>query len=277
NVVIFGLNLFVFPDNRGSEGLGDWFALSTPEVLHGQVWRLVTYAFLHDTHGLGHIAFNMIALWIFGRGVEAIYGSREFLLFYLTGALAAGVGNVVLDVILGSASSAVGASGAVMATSMLYAMYYPRHQIWIFGILPIEMRWLVVLYVGYDLLPVVRQLQGIEGSDGVAHAAHLSGLLYGFLYKHFDLRYTRGGEPRGGGSWNIGRLWRNWTRRRSVRIYHPETNEQPAGPTRAELSAQVDALLQKISEQGEASLTETEREFLRDASRRLREGRAGQR
>jgi hypothetical protein len=157
---------------------------------------------------------------------------------------------------------------------MLYAMYYPRHQIWIFGIFPIEMRWLVAIYVAYDLFPVIQQLQGDRGSDGVAHAAHLSGLLYGFLYKRFDLRYTRSGGI--GESWNIGRLWRNWTRRRNVRIYHPEMNEQrPTGPSRAELSAQVDALLQKISEQGEASLTETEREFLRDASRRLREGRAG--
>src|SRR5579871_5792053 len=81
-------------------------------VFEGQVWRLVTYAFCHDTHGIWHILFNMFGVWIFGQAVEELYGSREFLLMYLTAAVVAGLAHLGLTFAVGGPPvGAVGASG----------------------------------------------------------------------------------------------------------------------------------------------------------------------
>jgi membrane associated rhomboid family serine protease len=106
--------------------VNEWLELKTSLVLRGQVWRLVTAAFLHDRGGVFHILFNMLALFWFGVTLESMYGGREFLIFYLAGAVAASLAHVGLDLYLGSNVPAVGASGAVMAVLMVYAIHYPR-------------------------------------------------------------------------------------------------------------------------------------------------------
>jgi hypothetical protein len=113
---------------------------------------------------------------------------------------------------------------------------------------------------------VLVELGGRNSLDQVAHAAHLGGLLYGYLYKRFDLRYTR---LLAGWSWpQFRRLVRTAARRRpdSVRIYEPPEDRVPT----PELSRRVDEILAKISAQGESSLTESERELLKEASRRYK-------
>ena len=95
-------------------------------VYQGQVWRLLTHAFCHDRYGVFHILFNMLFLYWFGCTLESMYGSREFLLFYLAAAVFAGLAFVGLDLYTGSRIPGIGASGAVMAVTMLYAMHFPR-------------------------------------------------------------------------------------------------------------------------------------------------------
>jgi len=254
-------NVAVFVLQNFSPSVTNALDLDPAQVAHGQIWRLVTYAFCHLPNDLLHILFNMLFVWWFGKALESMYGRREFLLFYLTAATIAGICFLGLRLFLGELNPAIGASGAVMAIVMVYAMHFPRQQIYLMGIIPLEIRWLVVFYVIFDGFPVLASLSGQGSSDGVAHAAHLGGLAFGFFYKTRGLRLER--------LWNrIGQ--RSFSRisgpRRKLPIYQPRDEiREPHN-----LEEQVDRILAKIHAQGEASLTDDEREILTKASRKYR-------
>jgi membrane associated rhomboid family serine protease len=236
----------------------EWLQLETRKVLHGQVWRLLTSAFCHDRTAIWHLLFNMLFLYWFGLTLESMYGSREFLLFYLSAAIVASLAYVGLDLLTGESLPAIGASGAVMAVTMLYAIHYPRSVIYIMFVIPVEVRWLVVLYVIFDLHPVLLALAGDHMVTGIAHAAHLGGLAFGFLYWRFDLRLAplmdRLRMPR----WN-----RLFGPRREFQVFRPTRDD-----VEDDVDAQVDDILRKIRDQGEASLSRREQEILISASRR---------
>lgn len=242
--------------------VASFLSLTSDGVMSGQVWRLVTYAFCHS--GVMHIVFNMLCLWWVGRVIEDRQGTREFFGLYLIAAIVAGLANLALNAaFLDRPSSTVGGSGALMAVMAIYAILFPRQQIMFMGLVPVEMRWLIAGYVVMDTMPIWAAMSGRQVNDGVAHAAHLGGLLFGFAYQIFDLRLTNWLPSRGVRSW-----WRERERRQSMRLYTPDSEpvaEEPA------LDTQVDDILRKIHEQGEASLTAAERQLLMEASRRIRE------
>lgn len=228
-----------------------WLDLEAADLASFQVWRLVTYGFCHGN--LGHIFWNMLILWMFGRHVEPIYGSREFLSFYLVAVVISGLCHVLLELFTVS-SGVIGASGGVMAVTMLTAMHFPRMQILVMLVIPVELRWLAVLYVVGDLM-------GLTGApDGVAHAAHLGGAVFGLAYKYYDLRVST--FFRGFALPNL-RHVRRRVARPKVKLYKPAAEAE-------NLSEQVDAILAKIHEQGEASLTDREREVLKRASQQYK-------
>lgn len=266
NVAVFVLQLMTDDPLTGRGGVTEWLMLSPSAVLHRfEIWRLLTYAFCHASD-ITHIAGNMIFLWICGSQIEPIYGQREFLRFYLTAAILSGLGYLCFELVTGGDSPSLGASGAVMAVSMLCAMYYPSMKILVMFVLPIELRWLVAIYVIYDTYPVLLALRGTNSFDHVAHSAHLSGLLYGYLYRRFDLRFSR---LLAGWSWpKMKRMVRTATtgKPENVRIYSPPEE----AVTIPDLKLRVDEILAKISAQGEASLTDSEREILKEASRRFK-------
>ncbi|NOX55252.1 MAG: rhomboid family intramembrane serine protease [Planctomycetes bacterium] len=252
-------NIAVFLLQNVSPYVQYWLELDPAAVVRGQVWRLVTYSFCHAREQLLHIIFNMLFVWWFGRALETMFGSREFLLFYLTAALIAGLSFVGLQFMVHDLSPAIGASGAVMAIVMVYAMYYPRQQILIWGIIPVEIRWLVVFYLVFDGWPVLVSLTSGGGGDGIAHAAHLGGLAFGFLYKRQGWRLeTWAARIRWPGA---GRVFRP---RPKLRVFHPEDDAPD------DLDEQVDRILEKIYVHGEASLTEAERALLKKASRKYK-------
>jgi membrane associated rhomboid family serine protease len=265
NVVVFVLQLLTRDSPTG--GVSAWLMLSSDSVVkHWELWRLVTYAFCHAPDSLMHLAGNMLFLWMMGSQIEPIYGQREFLRFYLTGALLAGLGFLGFEAVIGGRGYLLGASGAVMAVTMVCAMYYPSMTILFMFVIPIELRWLVPMYVAFDMYPVLLQLGGARALDHVAHSAHLAGLAYVFLYKKYDLRYTR---LLAGWSWpRLKRLVKASTTRKPehVRIYQPPEASVPT----PDLKLRVDEILSKISAQGESSLTESEREILKEASRRYK-------
>lgn len=270
SVVVFVLQLVTRHDGppgfaMPSSVVGDWLELSPNTLLHGQVWRVVTYAFCHDIRSgfPFHLLFNMLFLWWFGKTLELMYGSREFLFFYLSAAAFAGLAFVGLSLVLREHAAAIGASGAIMAIMMVYAMHFPRQRIYIWGIIPLEIRWLVVAYVAFDLWPILEQLGGRAPGDGVAHSAHLGGLLFGFLYKRYNIRLS--GFVAGQKVPRFGGLFR---RKQKFRIYEPSAHESHETPD--DLEAKVDRILEKISRDGEGSLTESEREILKTASRRYK-------
>lgn len=238
-----------------------WLELDARKVLRGQIWRLLTCAFCHDRLSVFHILFNMLFLWWFGITLERMYGSREFLLFYIAAALVASLAYVGLELATGSNIPAIGASGAVMGVTMLYACFYPRHTIRILFLIPVEIRWIVLFYVIFDLHPVLLALAGDPQYTGVADAAHLGGLAFGFVYWKTSLRL----EP----------YWDALTRLRlpggrRLRVYREPPAQYQRRPRRPAADDQVDQILQKISEQGLDSLTDQERRALEDASRRYK-------
>ncbi|HET6323544.1 MAG TPA: rhomboid family intramembrane serine protease, partial [Planctomycetaceae bacterium] len=152
--VIFGDQVFVRQTSVVTEAL----ALDPSRVLHGEIWRLVTYSFCHEAGGgfPWHILFNMLFVGWWGTTLERMYGTREFVLFYLTAALAAGLAFLGLSFLQGDPTPAIGASGAVMAIMALYAIFYPREEILLFFFLRVQIRFLVLGYLIYDLYPVLQ-------------------------------------------------------------------------------------------------------------------------
>ncbi|HLQ43592.1 MAG TPA: rhomboid family intramembrane serine protease [Planctomycetaceae bacterium] len=248
----------VRPERMRISVVEDWCQFETDKVLHGQIWRLMTSSFCHDTNSLWHLLLNMLFLYWAGEALEFSYGSREFLLLYLTAAVVASLTYFTLDLLTPATGPMIGASGAVMAVLMLFAIHYPRHTIRLFFFFPLEMRWLILLYVAYDLHPVLLALGGRDLSTGVAHAAHLGGFAFGFFYWKYQLRL----EP----------LWDRLTRRlpRFERSASPSRSEAATFSAPDPLDEEVDDLLRKIHEQGEASLTDAERDVLKVASERYK-------
>jgi membrane associated rhomboid family serine protease len=239
----------------------DLFMLDAPAVLHGQVWRLLTYAFLHDPHRFSHILFNMLALWIFGTDMEAVYGRREFLAFYLLSAVAGGLASVAAWTFGLATPFCLGASGATVAVTILFAMHFPTREIYIFGILPMQAWLLAAVMVLADSFGLI---SGIN--RGVAVAVHLGGAAFAFLYYKSQVRVS--------GLWPD---WRGWWRARTrprLRVYReepiyhaPVATLPPGDPDLDEhLEAKLDAVLEKVARYGQSSLTDSERKVLMRAS-----------
>ncbi|GAB4160215.1 MAG: rhomboid family intramembrane serine protease [Planctomycetaceae bacterium] len=267
NVVVFLLQLMtrdpVFaPQIVG--GLTSWLSLNlsnivNPDPTQGfQIWRLLTYGFCHGN--FTHIFFNMFVLWMFGRVIEPIYGSREFLFFFLGGVLISGVCHVLMQAVQQNPAGVVGASGGVMAVVFLTAATFPRMEVLLMFVFPIQLRFLAVLYAVVDILGALNP----QGSN-VAHFAHLGGAGFGIAYKYLGWRLS--------GMWDtiIRKIGRHRIRstRPKVKIYRPHDSIQ-SEPSQEEMKRRVDEILEKIHKHGEASLTDKEREFLSDASRRYR-------
>ncbi len=132
NVAVFILQ------NMDLGGVTDALELSLWDIQHFQIWRLVTYGFCHG--GIWHIAINMYVLWMFGRLVEPIYGSREFLAFYLVGIVISGLCHIGIQLVDGSLNPVIGASGGVNAVVFLCAMLYPRMTVlFMFDSIPVDL------------------------------------------------------------------------------------------------------------------------------------------
>ncbi|HKO17170.1 MAG TPA: rhomboid family intramembrane serine protease [Gemmatimonadaceae bacterium] len=138
-------------------------------------WLFVTYMFVHG--GWWHLIFNMITLAFFGPRVEAQLGGRRFLTLYFV----SGIGGAVLSLLMtlfGMAGGAIiGASGAIFGVELVFAMFWPREKIFIWGVLPLEARWLVIGQTAYSMFAGFGSF-----SPGVAHFAHLGGYAAAFLY-----------------------------------------------------------------------------------------------
>jgi membrane associated rhomboid family serine protease len=212
-----------------------------PAALLVRPWTILTYMFAHSTFGLTHILFNMFALYIFGPRVEARLGSAHFIRMYLI----AGITGGLLSLFFTPYAAIVGASGAVFGVQLAFAMFYPRDKIFIWGIIPVEARLLVILMTAVTLYG------GFKGGGGVAHFAHLGGYIGAFLY----LKWAEKRSP--------SRQWQ-------AKVAGPPPKTIPVGDWRRVNLAmvhevnrdEVQRILHKIEEKGEGSLTAQERVFL---------------
>lgn len=148
-------------------------------------WQLVTYSFLHE--GFSHIALNMLGLVMFGSDVERVWGRSRFLTYYFTCVVSAGLTQLAFSWITGSPYPTVGASGGVFGILLAFALLFPKRTVLLI-LPPIPMpAWLFVTLYG-----VIELVQGVSGTQaGVAHFAHLGGMLGGWLL----IRYARKRRP----------------------------------------------------------------------------------
>jgi membrane associated rhomboid family serine protease len=247
-------------------GITEWLQLSPSAVVRGQVWRFFTYDFLHGEQDPWHIIFNMFILYMTGKKLLTYYSQREFLTFYLTAGALSGLAFVIWQLMRGDRAGAVGASGAVSAAMMLYALHWPR-EIWlIFGIIPIPVIVIVILKIALDLHPMLGQLSGKLAPDGVAHSAHLGGMAFAFLYYQMNWRLEGLLD-----FFRLGKLRLRWRPRTKLKVHRP--TEPSASMDPAALQEEVDRLLEKIHLEGEQSLSDAERDVLNTASRILRNRR----
>ena len=158
-------------------------------------WQLVTYAFLHDPSNLFHLLFNMLALVMFGAPLEYTWGNRRYASYYFTCVVGAALCQLAVGYWNTSqghpAAPTVGASGGVFGLLLAYGMLFPNQRVMLLiPPIPMKARTLVIVY------GIIELLLGVSGAQpGVAHFAHLGGMLFGWML----IRYWRGQPPFGGG------------------------------------------------------------------------------
>jgi membrane associated rhomboid family serine protease len=189
NVVVFIADKFVF-GSRGID-LSDYLALYHPASPYFKPHQLITSLFMHAD--ITHILYNMLGVFFFGRMLENVWGSKRFLSFYMI----CGIGASLVYLAWSSLDDyrnmpdqsvelfkqavadfrCVGASGAVFGLMMGAAMLFPNTVFHIYGIIPIRLAWLAVLYGAFEIIMGIRNAAG----DNVAHFAHIGGLIFGLI------------------------------------------------------------------------------------------------
>ncbi|MDO5566854.1 MAG: rhomboid family intramembrane serine protease, partial [Planctomycetia bacterium] len=245
NVVLFFANGLFTPNDNS---ITAYTAMFGTVLSHPFEWyRLVTYGFAHDPSNFKHILFNMITLFFFAPPVEQRYGKKEFFLIYFVSIISCGLVWGFMH--WGSENSMLGASGAISTIVILFALNYPHAQVLLFGIIPMPAWLLGVLYIVLDTMGT------FNSGSNIAHDVHLTGAALALIYFF--------------GRWRFSNLFR-WpslfNKKSNLRVWKDSPSSK-AEDTRAndKLEQEVDRLLRKISATGEESLTESERQTLREA------------
>jgi membrane associated rhomboid family serine protease len=259
------------------------------------IYQFITYMFLHG--GFTHILFNMFALWMFGSVIERVWGPKKFLFYYICCGVGAGFTQELVQYITYSMEgiaayqyvnaggvqmttdayinlwTTIGASGAVYGILLAFGMIFPNERLFIIPFpFPIKAKWLIVGYIAIELFSAMS-----GPGDGVAHMAHLGGMLFGFLLirywqKHPD---SSAGFGRSRGQEFFDNLKRKYDARQNQQHMKAEHTSAPRRETDEEYNArqrknqeEVDAILDKIRKSGYDSLTKEEKKKLFDQSRR---------
>ena len=166
-------------------GLQNWFELWPLASGNFMPWQVFSYAFLHGD--VTHLFFNMLGLWMFGSELERVWGEKRYLQLLLASALAAAAVQLVFTLLIGSMTPTVGASGALFGLLLSFGMLFPDRTIMpLFPPIPMKAKYFVALFGALELL------MGLSGSTGIAHFAHLGGMLGAWLL----MNYWRNGGGR---------------------------------------------------------------------------------
>ena len=277
--------------------LGDIGGLHFFMASHFHFYQLVTYQFLHA--GFTHILFNMFGLWMFGSVIENVWGSKKFLFYYITCGIGAGlmqelaqfgsfymtvaeqVPDASLSMVLQfgaqyatalNAWTTIGASGAVYAVILAFGMTFPNERLFIIPFpFPIKAKWFVLGYVAIEFFSAL----GSSG-DGVAHTAHLGGMLFGYLMIRYWNKHPNATYNRSRGQQFFENLKHSFDQRQhnshqSQPNMHAEQGgaretDQEYNARRRKNQEEIDAILDKIRKSGYDSLTKEEKKRLFDAS-----------
>ena len=260
NVAVYAIAILL-----GRERLFFYLFGLTPALVSGKlmIWQFFTYMFLHG--GLGHIGFNMFALWMFGTELEYNWGTRDFLKYYFACGIGGGI-IVWITSLLGLSPYTVptiGASGAIYGLLLAYGMMWPDRIILVFGLLPMKALHFVIIFGAVDLFQGFTRM-----NSGTAYFAHVGGLATGFVYLKFGWRIMVHLEHFFGHNPIADRFrGRRFTVIDGGRGKHDEGESDPAHP---DIEDEVDRILDKIARNGMESLDDRERDILERASRRKR-------
>ncbi|MDF2378002.1 MAG: rhomboid family intramembrane serine protease [Verrucomicrobiales bacterium] len=252
------INAAVFLVNLISVGkLGSYLGLTVDSLRSFWLWTPITYQFTH--FGLFHFAGNMLGLFFIGRLLLGIIGPRRLLRVYLLGGLAGGFLEILFHLAIGKGGLVIGASGAVLSILAAAATILPhqRFQLLLFFIIPISMTLRTVLWlsIGFNVVTLIMVLTDQGG--GIAVMAHFGGMLFGWLYIQYWYERDDGASMK---------------KRFPIRILRdsdPAPRARKPKKKKAFVSSDVDAILDKINEQGFQSLSDEEKKLLEKSSERL--------
>jgi membrane associated rhomboid family serine protease len=256
NAVVLLLLLTVFT----SPSLQEALRFAPGQALH-RPWTFVTYMFVHA--GLLHLLVNMLMLFVFGPPVEHRLGGRAFILYYFYCGIGAAVLCLLLSGFMASAAvPVVGASGAVLGVAVAFAMLWPEAELLVFPLpMPVKARTFILVMVGLEVI-----LSQVAPDDGIAHLAHIGGAGFGFLFFRLQALSRRSPHqpPRA-----VARVVMVQSGAAEPERRTPPTPLRPRRRSEADpVAAEVDRVLDKISEQGMNSLTAAERRFLDEVARK---------
>jgi len=275
NVGVYFMQVTLFGPEAVFSALG-----LNPVRLPSTWWTIITYMFVHAW--LAHLAFNLFTLWMFGPRLEQIWGTRTFVQFYLW----CGLGGAIVHLLFAQDSAVVGASGAMSGVLVAYALRWPDDEVYLFGVIPMKSRWLILAMIGMN---VIFALSPSSGIDWTAHAGGMGfGWLFLKLYSLGGLDRVRGwvssvpdesedmprAVPRSRSSMRDRARGVDEVVARSNAVVLRESKplaHVPRQETPKEYAARVNRVLDKISSQGIESLTRDERRLLEDMSRKLRD------
>jgi membrane associated rhomboid family serine protease len=275
NIAVYFMQLTLF----GSATVFSALALN-PARFPSTWWTIVTYMFVHAW--LAHLAFNLFTLWMFGPRLEQVWGARTFVQFYLW----CGLGGAIVHLLFAQNSAVVGASGAISGVLVAYALRWPDDEVYVFGVIPMKSRWLILAMIGMNII------FALSPGSGIDWTAHVGGMGFGWLFLKL---YSLGGLDRVRG-WvssvpdEAEDMPRAVPRTRSSMRDRARAVDEvvarsnavvlregkplahvPKQETPKEYAARVNRVLDKISQEGIESLTRDERRLLEDMSRKLRD------
>ena len=244
-LVIINIVVFVLTALSGQRSiLFSSFGLVPSNVWSNfKVWQLFTYLFVHG--GFLHIFFNMFVLWMFGKDLEMQWGKNEFLLFYFTCGIGAGLMTVLFSV--NSIVPIVGASGAIYGLLVAYGFTYPNRMVYLYGLFPLKVKYMVL---GLGVIAFFASLSANQSN--VSHITHLSGMIIGVLYIYFIFN------------------WKN-IKMEYYRLRLKNLKQKTSAQNDEEvlMKKKVDEILDKLNASGWDSLTEQEEKYLTRASKQL--------
>jgi len=267
NVVFFILQLIfdgslLLGGSRGQSQLNIFLAITPSLILKGYIWQIFTYQFLHG--GFMHILFNMLALWMFGSELEMQWGKKEFIKYYLISGTGAGLVIFLIPTIFNQPSvTTLGASGAIFGLLLAYAIYWPDRKILFMLIFPIKVKYFVL---GIGLISLFFTFGA--GGGSISHIGHLGGLLSGYLYLIYRIKY----HGKSSSTHTSNQFKQKWNIIHRLKVYKQKKMWEKTQKNNFEMSHmedKIDLLLDKISKYGMKSLSGEEKRFLRRASQNM--------
>lgn len=295
NVAIFLLQHFFLDSLRmGNTNIGAVFFrlfalqpifqnlhINSPYIGPFMPWQLISYMFLHAD--FTHIFFNMFALWMFGMELENLWGAKRFLIYYLICGLGAALSNLLIAPFFSQVGPTIGASGSIYGILVAFGYLFPNRQIYIYFLIPIKAKYLVILYMALEIFAVASQSE-----SGIAHVAHLGGAVVGLIYLLITNRHRlnlfsdfRGSSSRPSFFENKGSSGTQYkppsysdAQKKAYDAEYKDLGQKDykneIDLKQKEIQEKIDVILDKLSSSGYQSLTDEEKRILFEESKKLR-------